>query len=49
MSYLFLFALGETIVAASELNDVLRQLSWHLRGCSFLVLVGSVEPEMDLF
>ena len=45
---LLLFTLREAIIAAAQFNYVFWQLTRHLGGCSFLVLIRSIQPKVHL-
>ena len=48
MRNLFFLTLSEAVISASQLKDVLGELSSHLRG-TLRILVCSVQPKVEFF
>ena len=48
MGNLLFFALSKFVIVTSQFKDVLGKLTRNLRGRTLLILISSVQPEMNL-
>ena len=48
MGNLLFFALSKLVIVTSQFKDVLGKLTRNLRGRTLLILISSVQPEMNL-
>ena len=48
MSNLFFFTLCEPVIVSLQFKDVFRKLTRDRSCCALLVLIGSIDPKIDL-
>ena len=48
MGNLLFFALSKLVIVTSQFKDVLGKLTRNLRGRTLLILISSIQPEMNL-
>ena len=48
MGNLLFFALSKFVIVTSQFKDVLGKLTRNLRGRTLLILISSIQPEMNL-
>ena len=49
MGNLFFFTLREPVIVSLQFKDVFRKLTRDRSCCALLVLIGSIDPKIDLF